>query len=79
MADSYDEAAKLYKVQEPLLEMKLAEQGMLLLYVVAWPPQGLYAKKPINSAAGLKGVKWHAYSPTTSRIAELVGAQPVTV
>lgn len=79
LADSYDEAAKLYKVQKPLLEKKLAEQGMLLLYSVAWPPQGIYAKKPINSAADLKGVKWRAYSPSTSRIAELVGAQPVTV
>ena len=79
LADSYDEAAKLYKVQKPLLEKKLAENGMLLLYSVAWPPQGIYAKKPINSAADLKGVKWRAYSPSTSRIAELVGAQPVTV
>jgi TRAP-type C4-dicarboxylate transport system substrate-binding protein len=79
LADSYDEAAKLYKVQKPLLEKKLAEQGMMLLYAVAWPPQGIYAKKPINSAADLKGVKWRAYSPSTARIAELVGAQPVTV
>ena len=36
-------------------------------------------KKPINSGADLKGVKWRAYSPATARIAELVGAQPVTV
>jgi TRAP-type C4-dicarboxylate transport system substrate-binding protein len=79
LADSYDEAAKLYKVQRPLLDKKLAEQGMLLLYAVAWPPQGIFAKKPINAAADLKGVKWRAYSPSTSRIAELVGAQPVTV
>ncbi len=79
LADSYAEAAKLYKVQKPLLEKKLGEQGMLLLYAVAWPPQGIYAKKPINSAADLKGVKWRAYSPSTGRIAELVGAQPVTV
>jgi TRAP-type C4-dicarboxylate transport system substrate-binding protein len=79
LADSYDEAAKLYKVQRPLLDKKLAEQGMLLLYAVAWPPQGIYAKKPINAAADLKGVKWRAYSPSTARIAELVGAQPVTV
>ena len=79
LADSYDEAAKLYKVQKPLLDKKLGEQGMLLLYAVAWPPQGIYARKPINSAADLKGVKWRAYSPSTARIAELVGAQPVTV
>jgi TRAP-type transport system periplasmic protein len=79
LADSYDESAKLYKAQKPALEKKLAEQGMMLLYAVAWPPQGIYVKKPINSAADLKGVKWRAYSPATARIAELVGAQPVTV
>jgi len=79
LADSYDEAVKLYKAQKPVLEKKLAEQGLMLLYAVAWPPQGIYSKKPINAAADLKGVKWRAYSPATSRIAELLGAQPVTV
>ncbi len=79
LADSYDESMKLYKAQKPLLDKKLGEQGMMLLYAVAWPPQGIYVKKPIASAADLKGVKWRAYSPATARIAELVGAQPVTV
>jgi len=79
LADSYDESMKLYKAQKPLLEKKLGEQGMMLLYAVAWPPQGVYSKKPLNSAADLKGIKWRAYSPATARIAELVGAQPVTV
>src|SRR5512138_1502066 len=79
LADSFDDAARLYKAQKPLLEKKLGEQGMMLLYSVPWPPQGIYAKKPINSAADLKGVKWRAYSPATARVAELVGAQPVTV
>jgi TRAP-type C4-dicarboxylate transport system substrate-binding protein len=79
LADSYDTAMKLYQAQKPLLQKKLDEQGMALLYAVAWPPQGIYVKKPINSAADLKGVKWRAYSPATARIAELVGAQPVTI
>ena len=79
LADSYDEAMKLWKVQKPMIEKKLAEQGMMVLYAVPWPPQGIYSKKPLASAADLKGLKWRAYSPATSRIAELVGAQPVTV
>ncbi len=79
LADSYDASLKLYKAQRPVMEKKLAEQGMLLLYSVPWPPQGIYVKKPINSAADLQGVKWRAYNPATARIAELVGAQPVTV
>ena len=79
LADSYDESMKLYKAQRPFLEKKLAADGMSLLYAVPWPPQGIYVKKPITSGADLKGVKWRAYSPATARIAELVGAQPVTV
>jgi TRAP-type C4-dicarboxylate transport system substrate-binding protein len=79
LADSYDEATKLYRLQKPLLDKKLAEQGMMLLYTVPWPPQGLYSKKPINSVADLRGIKWRAYSPSTARIADLIGAQAVTV
>jgi TRAP-type transport system periplasmic protein len=79
LADSYDEAVKLWKAQRPMFDKKLGEQGLMALYAVPWPPQGIYAKKPINVASDLKGVKWRAYNPQTSRIAELVGAQPVTV
>ena len=79
LADSYDEAAKLWQVQKPMLDRKLGEQGMMVLYAVPWPPQGIYAKRTLNAAADLKGMKWRAYSPATARIAELVGAQPVTV
>ena len=79
LADSYDQAFKLWKAQKPLLEKKLGEQGMMVLYAVAWPPQGIYTKRTLNSAADMKGLKWRAYSPATARIAELVGAQPVTV
>ncbi|HJV97227.1 MAG TPA: TRAP transporter substrate-binding protein DctP, partial [Albitalea sp.] len=42
-------------------------------------PQGIYTNRTLASAADMKGLKWRAYSPATARIAELVGAQPVTV
>lgn len=79
LADSYAEARKLYAAQKASLQKKLGDQGMTLLYAVPWPPQGLFVKKPISSLADLKGSKWRAYSPSTGRIAELIGAQPVTV
>ena len=79
LASSYKEAQRLYQAQKPALEKKLGEQGMMLLYTVPWQPQGLYTKKPIASLTDLKGSKWRAYSPATARIAELIGAQPVTV
>ncbi len=79
LVNNYDEAFKLYQAQKPALQKLLDKQGQVLLYSVAWPPQGIYTKKPINSAADLKGMKWRVYSPTTARIGELIGAQPATV
>lgn len=79
LASSYDEAQKLYRAQRPLLERKFAQQGMMLLYTVPWPPQGMFSKKAVASGADLKGMKWRSYSPATSRLGELMGAFPVTV
>ena len=79
LATSYPAARKLADAQKPALEKLLAAQGMKLLYTVAWPPQGVYVNKEIASVADMKGLKWRAYSPATSKIAELIGAQPVTV
>ncbi len=79
LATSFDQSQKLWKASQPIIEKKLAAQGLKLLYVVPWPPQGLYAKKDINAIEDMKGLKCRAYNAGTSRIAELVGAQPVTI
>ena len=79
LASSYKDSRKLYEVQKPALEKLLSAQGMTLLYSVAWPPQGIYTKKELASVTDLRGIKWRAYSPATAKIAELVGAQPVTI
>jgi TRAP-type transport system periplasmic protein len=79
LATSYGDAMKLWKVSRKATEERMAKQGLKVLYSVAWPPQGIYSDKPLSSAADLKGSKWRAYNPGTSRIAELIGAQPVTI
>jgi TRAP-type C4-dicarboxylate transport system substrate-binding protein len=79
LATSYGEAAKLYKAEKKALADLMEKQGMMVLYTVPWPPQGIYANRTLNGTADMKGLKWRAYSPATSKIAELVGAQPVTV
>lgn len=79
LATGYPDAMRLYKLEKPALEKLLASQGIKLLYTVAWPPQGIYTNKTLNSVADMRGLKWRAYSPATSKIAELVGAQPVTI
>src|ERR1043166_1752036 len=79
LATSYGEAMKLYRVSKRTLEDRFSKQGLKLLYSVPWPPQGLFSKKEVRSAADMKGLKWRAYSPATAKIAELVNAQPVTL
>jgi TRAP-type C4-dicarboxylate transport system substrate-binding protein len=79
LATSFEQSKKLYEASKPAIEKALDEQGLKLLYATPWPPQGVFTKKDVNSVADLKGLKWRAYNVGTSRIAELVGAQPVTV
>lgn len=79
LATSYGEARKLWSASRPAIEAALDKQGIKVLYAVPWPPQGIFSARPLQSAADLRGAKWRAYNPNTSRIAQLVGAQPVTV
>ena len=79
LATSFDQSKKLWSVSRPAVEKKLESQGVKVLFAQAWPPQGLYAKKDINSVEDMKGLKFRSYNPGTARIAELSGAQPVTI
>jgi len=79
LAASYDSARKLWKAARPVIEKRLDAQGIKLLYSVAWPPQGIYTKKPIAGAADLKGAKFRTYSPSTGEFATQLGAIPTTV
>ena len=79
VATDFDAAEKLYKASKPALEEALKKDGLTLLYTVPWPAQDLYSKKPVSGLSDLKGLKMRAYSPTTSRLADLMGGTPVNV
>ena len=79
LAAGYDAAWKLYQAQKPLLTKKLEGRGLVLLYSVAWPGQGLYTKSPLKSVDDFKGVKFRTYSAYTARLAELLGASPTVI
>tara|TARA_B100002052_G_scaffold197134_1_gene179827 strand:- start:3169 stop:4146 length:978 start_codon:yes stop_codon:yes gene_type:complete len=79
LATSYADSDKLWKHLRPELEKILDKQGLVLLYGVPWPSQGLYFNKEINSVADTKGIKFRSYNNSTARIAELMGMLPVQV
>lgn len=70
---------KLLKIVEPMINERLKKQGMRMLFAVPWPPQAIYFTEEVTSVAGFKDVKFRAYNPVTGRLAELMGASPVTV
>ena len=79
LASSFDNSDKLYAAARPTMEKILADQNMVLLYGVPWPPQGMYFKKEINGVADMKGIKFRAYNAATARLAELGGMLPVQI
>jgi TRAP-type C4-dicarboxylate transport system substrate-binding protein len=79
LATGYDASKKLYLAQKPFLEKQLASEGLMLLYSVPWPPQGIYAKREIKSVEELKGLKFRTYNAMIGRIAALVGAIPTQI
>ncbi|RYF50465.1 MAG: C4-dicarboxylate ABC transporter substrate-binding protein, partial [Comamonadaceae bacterium] len=79
LATSYADSKRLDQASRALLVSTLGKQSMKLLYTVPWPAQSLYSVKPVTALKDLKGTKMRAYNPATSMIANLIGAQPVTI
>ena len=79
LATNYGAAMRLYKASKPEIVKGLDSKGLIFLYAVPWPAQGLYSKKEINSVADLKGLKFRAYNSATIRIAELTGMAPTKI
>jgi TRAP-type transport system periplasmic protein len=79
LATDYAQARKLYVASKPALEKLLASQGIKLMFSVPWPGQSLYSVKEIKGPDDLKGTKMRAYNPATTRIAQMLKAQPTTI
>jgi TRAP-type transport system periplasmic protein len=79
LAASYEDARRLWEAQRPVLERRLEEQDLKLLYAVPWPPQGLYTNKEVDEISDMKGMKFRSYNAITARLAELMGVVPTQV
>ncbi|MCB1508764.1 MAG: TRAP transporter substrate-binding protein [Hyphomicrobiaceae bacterium] len=79
LATSYDEARALWEASRGAIAERLASEGLLLLFAVPWPPQGLYLQEEVESVSALQGVNFRAYNTATERLAQLMGAVPTQV
>lgn len=79
LVTNFRQAKRLADLQRPFIEARFQRQGLSLLYMVPWPPAGLYAQQPVTSLEQLRGARFRTFSPMTNRFAQLIGAQPTLV
>ena len=79
LVTSYEGAKTLWDAQRPMVEARMAEDGLRLLYAVPWPGQGFYTKAEIAGLGDMEGKSFRTYNASTARMAELMGATPTIV
>lgn len=79
LASDYASAKKLWAASKKATDQTLAKQGVMVLYSVPWPPQGIYVKKTLSTIADMKGIKFRTYNASTAQLAKLAGAVPTQV
>ncbi len=69
----------LLEAARPEYERALAAHNQKLLYVTPWPPSGIWAKKPVDSADALKGLRIRTYDKTGEDVFARLGAVPASI
>ena len=79
IVSGYEDARRMWQASRPAVEKALERRGLSVLYAVPWPPQNLYSTDEVSTIRDFSGRAMRVYNPTTQRIAELIGARPVSV
>ncbi len=79
LADTRARAAVLDEVSAPFVRARLERQGLVLLYTVPWPSQAFFTRAELTRVEDLRGSRFRAQTTPLTRLAELLGANPVVV
>src|SRR5437763_3147410 len=74
-----EDARALFESAKPLYEQLFAERQQKLLYVVPWPPSGIWSAAPIRDAAALKALKIRTYDNTGTEVMAKIAASAAIV
>ncbi len=79
LADTWPRARALDEVSMPIIRARLERQGIGVLYTANWPSQAIWTQREITRVEDLRGTRFRAQTAVLARMAELLGASPVTV
>jgi TRAP-type C4-dicarboxylate transport system substrate-binding protein len=76
VAGSYDEAFALWEATKPMITELFAYEGLIPLYAVAWPAQGIYTAEPLTDPEQFEGLRVRAPNINTQRFVSNLGGSP---
>ncbi|WP_294962240.1 TRAP transporter substrate-binding protein [Sulfurimonas sp.] len=79
IAQSYDDAYKLYQISKPAYEKTAKRWNQKLLYSVTWPPSGFYSNKAMTSISDFKGAKTRTYDKNSATFVNEAGGNAVAL
>ncbi|WP_294610163.1 TRAP transporter substrate-binding protein [Roseovarius sp.] len=79
LATNYEDAANLWAAQKPVISELMAAEGLMPLFSVPWPAQGLYTNGEIKTVDDLAGLRFRAYNASLEEFATAAKAAPVQI
>jgi len=79
IAQSYEDAYRLYQISKPAYEKTAKKWNQKLLYSVTWPASGFYSNKKMDSFKDFKGVKTRTYDKNSAEFVNTAGGNAVAL
>jgi len=79
IANSYDDAYKLYQISKPAYAKTAKKWNQKFLYSVAWPASGFYSNKKMTAISDFKGVKTRTYDKNSASFVNQAGGNAVAL
>ncbi len=76
VAGSYEDAYALWEATKPMIAELFAYEGMVPLYAVALPAQGIYTSAPLTDPDQFDGLRVRAPNINTQRFVDNLGGSP---
>jgi TRAP-type C4-dicarboxylate transport system substrate-binding protein len=76
VVSSTKEALALYEIAKPAYAKALAKNNQYLVYAAPWPPNGIWSKRPLESAKSFSGLKIRTLDPVSTNTFKALNALP---
>lgn len=79
IANSYEDAFKLYQLAKPAYEKTARKWNQKILYSVTWPASGFYSKSEVTKLDDFVGVKTRTYDKNSAAFINKAGGSAVAL